>query len=364
MTRDEIKYEDLAELARYRDYLRQNPRLTYLFVELTDQCNLACVHCGSSCSVEHSTRLDADLLIRTLETVAEDFDPASVMICLTGGEPLMHPAFGRIAEAIRDLGFSCGMTTNGTLIDSNMARQLRRWRVDSITLSLDGLEESHNRFRGGSGGVNSYQKTVEAIHALHGAGLPVQVTTVVHRQNYEELEAIWQLMLDWKVESWRVINIEPIGRALEHPELLLTHVQLRSLLDFIRQKRYDPRSGELDVCYGCSHYLTPAYEREVRDNYFICGSGIYVASILCNGDIYSCLDIQRRPELVQGNIATDRFSEAWYHRFREFRKDRTAGCRDCETCRERLYCGGDSAHTWDYDCNRPMLCFAQSDETQ
>ena len=117
----------------------------------------------------------------------------------------------------------------------------------------------------------------------------------------------------------------------------------------------------MDVRFGCSHYLSYEYEHEVRDYYFICGSGIYVGSILCNGDIYSCLDIERRPELIQGNIAKDRFSVVWYERFREFRADRTQYSKDCKNCTERLFCNGDSTHTWDFTVNEPMFCFKKGE---
>ena len=127
-------------------------------------------------------------------------------------------------------------------------------------------------------------------------------------------------------------------------------------MEFIRKKRFYPQAEKQDVCYGCSHYLSVEYEREVRDYYFICGSGIYVASILCNGDIYSCLDIERKPELVQGNIAKDRFSRVWFEKFQESRQDRTLQCEMCMQCEEREFCVGDSTHTWDFEKKCPKVC--------
>ena len=127
------------------------------------------------------------------------------------------------------------------------------------------------------------------------------------------------------------------------------------MFEFIRNKRYDCYVS-MDVTYGCSHYLTVEWEREVRDYYFLCGSGIYVAGILCNGDIYSCLDIERRPELVQGNIKTDDFVDVWENRFLPFRKDRTQTCRVCRECEDREFCAADSMHTWNFDEMEPGLC--------
>lgn len=101
------------------------------------------------------------------------------------------------------------------------------------------------------------------------------------------------------------------------------------------------------------------YEHEVRDNYFICGSGIYVASVLCNGDIFSCLDIERNRKLIQGNIHKDNFIDVWENRFQVFRQDRTELCRECADCKNREICGGDSTHTWNFHKNRPNLCLSK-----
>lgn len=348
----QIKTRDMRRLAEYRNYLRAHPRLTYLFVELTDRCNLACLHCGSSCGGGEGRILDTGLLLRTLEEVAGNFEPRSVMICLTGGEPLLHPDFFAIAGSIRSLGFPWGITTNGTLIDRNRAEKMAALGLGSVTLSLDGLEETHDALRRVKG---SFRKVLRAVECLHSAGIGVQITSVIHSGNFSELDRLYRLMCETGVESWRVINIEPIGRALQHPELLLSDEQMRGLLDFIREKRY-AADTPMDVCFGCSHYLSYEYEHELRDNYFICGSGIYVGSILCNGDIYSCLDIERRPELIQGNIARDSFSAVWRDGFKAFRSDRTQLCQKCRECAEREFCAGDSTHTWDFDHHQPMFC--------
>ena len=353
----EIKSKDMERLHDYIDFLRHNPRLTYLFVELTDCCNLSCIHCGSTCGRSNGTYIDTDLLINALESVAADFDPNSVMICLTGGEPMLHQNFYKIVRKIVELQFPWGLTTNGTLINSQTAELLKQLRLQSVTISLDGLESSHEMLRNVSG---CFSKTVEAVSALRAAGIPVQITSVIHKGNFHELNDLYDLMCELQIHSWRVINMDPIGRALRHGELLLSYDEIGQLLDFIREKRYS-KNTPMEVKYGCSHYLSFDYEREVRENYFICGSGIYVGSILCNGDIYSCLDIERRPELIQGNIAKDRFSTVWFEKFQEFRADRTQYSKECGECGERRFCRGDSTHTWDFTDNKPMFCIKRGE---
>ena len=109
--------------------------------------------------------------------------------------------------------------------------------------------------------------------------------------------------------------------------------------------------------YGCSHYLGPAWERELRDWYWLCNAGIYTASIMANGDIGACLDIERRPETIQGNIRQSRFKDVWDNRFQLFRRDLSEGSDFCRGCRHAGHCRGDAHHSRDYDNNRPMLCF-------
>lgn len=306
----EVKRKNMQQLSDYREYLRANPQLKFLFFELTDKCNMNCLHCGSSCSDKNYKYLSVESIENVLYSVKKHFLNGSVMICLTGGEPLLHPDFKKIISIVNKLNFPWGITSNGILIDEDMAETLKSNKIGSITISLDGLETTHDKFRNC---IGAYDKTLKAIKHLKNNNISVQVTTVVHKDNINELEQLYFILEQYNVKSWRVINIEPIGRALDHKELMLEKKDYIWLFDFIHEKRFS--STEIDVHYGCSHYLNVEYEHELRDNYFICGSGIYVASILCNGDIFSCLNIERRPELIQGNILKDDFVNVWNNKF-------------------------------------------------
>lgn len=355
MNKREVKSRDMKLLSEYRQKLLKLPDLKFLFFELTDKCNMACRHCGSRCSAGNEKFIDTHLVKKTLDTVAEDFGGQQFMICLTGGEPLLHPDFEEIVEYINHLDIPWGMTTNGVLIDEVMAKKLVDLEMGSITLSLDGMKDSHEWLRCSKG---SFDKTIAAIRNLKKYGKPVQVTTVVNKRNKDELDEIYTLMRELNVDSWRVVNVDPIGRALETEDLSLTSDEIVELLYYIREKRFD-NTNPMDVCFGCSHYLSYEFEREVRDFYFQCGSGTTIASILVNGDVYGCLDIERRPELVQGNVSTDRFSTIWINNFDEYRADRSMICEKCAKCDEREFCGGESMHTWDFEKNSPLICLKE-----
>lgn len=342
-----IKRSQLELLVQHRDQLRKSPHLRWLFFEITDRCNLNCMHCGSNCSSEGSC-LTIDDITSALRSVMQD----KPMICLTGGEPMLHPDFFEIANCVSSMGFFWGMTTNATLIDDAAAQNLKQAGLSTVSVSLDGMEHSHDSFRRQKG---AWRRAIRGLQALQNAGFEPQVTTVLHRENFHELEPLYAFLCGMGITSWRPINIEPIGRACESSDLLLKPDQFSQLISFIRDKRFD-QNCKMEVTFGCSHYLGIQYERMVRDHYFMCSAGILTASIRSNGDICACLDIANKPELVQGNIRSDDFMDVWLNRFEVFRRDRTADCSQCIECPDRNLCGGDSAHTWNYDQKKPLFC--------
>ncbi len=344
----ELKRSQLEVVAQHRESLRKSPHLEWLFFEITNRCNLRCRHCGSNCTAHGQT-----LTVEDIQGVLGTIQGEKPSICLTGGEPVMHPAFFEIAQCVRSMGFYWGMTTNATLIDDVIAENLKRVGMSTVSVSLDGMERSHDALRQRKG---SWRLALRGLKALQKAGFEPQVTTVLHRDNFNELDELYNMLSEMGITNWRPINVEPIGRACESSDMLLTPEQFGQLISYIRNKRFD-NANKMEVTFGCSHYLGVENERMVRDHYFLCGAGILVASVRSNGDICACLDIENRPELVQGNIKTDNFMDVWLNRFQVFRKDRTADCSKCVNCSQRFICGGDSTHTWDFDRSQPLLCY-------
>ena len=113
--------------------------------------------------------------------------------------------------------------------------------------------------------------------------------------------------------------------------------------------------GKIFVEDDCAHYLGLKYENEIRDHGFVCGAGLFIGSILANGDICVCPNV-RRKELVQGNIKTDSFVDVWENRFEQFRGKRITTNSKCKKCKSYKYCRGDSFHTWNYDDKKPNMC--------
>ena len=79
-------------------------------------------------------------------------------------------------------------------------------------------------------------------------------------------------------------------------------------------------------------------------------------TILYNGDIVGCPDIERRPELVQGNIKNEKFSDIWKNEFKWFRDVNKLKNPECENCENWDFCKGDGTHTYNFDEHKPNLC--------
>ena len=379
----------MQKLSGYIDELVLKPKLRYLFWEATTRCNCSCRHCGSDCGVgefagmsgssesgeqtefaESEGSLTAEEMCGFLDQVARDFSPRGVMLCITGGEPLMRrDLFDVMAHAAR-LGFLWGMTSNGVLISDDVVRKMADTNCKTVSVSLDGLKHSHNALRGNrelhlkhdsneNRQDDCFEEAIAGIKRLvkSKSFTNVQVTTVLHKGNFHELEDMYTLVEALGVDSWRLTNIEPIGRANQMKEDFLSADDFHALFAFIRSHRQ--KRSKVPVTFGCSHYVTPEYEMDVRDDFFICGAGILIASILHNGDIYGCPDIERKYGLVQGNIRKDRFADIWASGFSQFRQRRDMTNPVCAGCPDASFCRGDSAHTWDFDNCLPKLCLKE-----
>ena len=370
LTRDDIldlKRRHSEELAQFREGLYVRPRLRQLFFELTLKCNEACFHCGSSCGAARPDGLPADVYKSVLDEVKQNFDIRELMLCITGGEPLLRPDFFDILGYAYAQGYTWGMTTNATLITPVIAHRLYETGMATVSISIDGLEKTHDRLRGLEGGYRlamdgienllaerEKQKRTPNVDPAHKKRplRVIQVTTVINHEMIGQLDALYRIFEDMDIDSWRVIGVEPIGRALLRPDLLLTPEDQRRLFSFI----YEKRCEQMPVTYGCSHFVGFDYEREVRDWYFLCNAGIYTASIMANGDVGACLDIERSPRTVQGNIFETPFTEIWNNRFELFRQPLSRLCEDCRDCSYERYCAGGAHHSYDYENNRQRIC--------
>jgi radical SAM protein with 4Fe4S-binding SPASM domain len=328
--------------------------LRYLFLEITQRCNLRCLHCGSDCGQQpRDGELSADEWLDFIDYLARLYpDRRGLFLVITGGEPLCHPRLDQILERIASCGFPYGMVTNGYALDRKAVRKLVDRRISSVTVSLDGMRESHEWLRGVEG---SFDRAVEGLRIL--AGQPVRfldAVTCVNPRNLDELPGIMDLLQRIGVRRWRLFSIFPKGRARDNGELLLSDDGIRRLMAWIEARRAELHHSDFALDFSCEGYLPPAVDRAVRDEPYFCRAGISIGSVLCDGAISACPNITR--QLVQGNIRQDDFASVWEDGFRPFRDRAWMRTGDCAGCGHWGRCLGNSLHLWDDDARRTVLC--------
>lgn len=332
MFKEIMNYGKLELLYDCKVKLATQPILHNLFWETTLRCNAKCKHCGSRAgeNIKLKDELTTEQIKKAFKDVADKLNAKDILINVTGGEPLVREdLFDVMDYANNELGYKWGMTTNGILMDSKVISEMKRTGMASMSISIDGLEETHDKFRGIKG---AFKKTIDNIKLLQkDKFLKVfQITTVVNKLNIGQLEELYELMEELEVDSWRIVNMDPIGRAIDNSKLSLDSNDYKKLFGFMQKKR---KKSKFEITYGCSHFLGVKNEYTIRDTGFFCFTGFTTGSILYNGDIYVCPNVPRRKELIQGNVKKDNFADAWQNGFKWFRdldKFKVGKCAKCD----------------------------------
>ena len=325
--------------------------LNYLFWECTARCNLHCLHCGSDCTaVSQAPDMPLEDFLRALDTIPREERPPEFTVVLTGGEPLLRPDIADIGQALRGRGVLWSMVSNGYFYDEAMHRKLLSAGLGALTISLDGLEQTHDWMRGHP---ESYRRALRAIRlSAAEPRLNFDVVTCINARNYEQLEQMYEVLREAGVPQWRLFTIIPIGRAKDNPLMRLSPEQTAGLMEFIAQKR--KRGGPMNVTFSCEGYLGK-YERIARSGPHYCRAGINIGAVLLDGRICACPDIDR-DVFSQGSIYEDSLWEVWNTRFQPFRDRswaRKGACKDCSAFRD---CLGGGMHNWHGACEGPLSC--------
>jgi radical SAM protein with 4Fe4S-binding SPASM domain len=291
-----------------------------------------------------------DDFLRSILPLKEAYPRDSITIAITGGEPLLRNDLFDCGRVLRENGFRWGIVTNGYAYTAEVHGRLLGAGMGSVTVSLDGLEDTHNWLRGGG---NSFDRAVNAVRLIAGTGrLSYDVVTCVNRKNIDQLDAIKKLLIGLKVKTWRLFTIDPIGRAAKTDAMQLTTLEIKQLLCFIEQAA----GGAIEVRFDCEGY-TGFRKNTAGDDCFFCRAGITIASVLIDGSISACPNINRH--FVQGNIYNDNFLDVWNNRF-EIMRDRgwtkTGVCLDCAAYNK---CLGGPMHSWNEKRDTIMTCLAQ-----
>ena len=158
-------------------------RLPLVTLYLSERCNSRCVSCDYW---RHGT---ADLNLAAVRMLLPDLARLRTeVVLLSGGEPLLNPEWGQIAETLRQAGLRLWLLTSGLSLAKHASRAARLF--DMITVSLDGTNrETYNAIRG----LDAFDKVCQGVRAAVSAGAEVTVRVTLQRSNYRQLPAFVEL---------------------------------------------------------------------------------------------------------------------------------------------------------------------------
>ena len=295
--------------------------------ETTLNCNMKCLHCGSSAGRSREKELTTQEgldLCRDLKKLG------TRRVTLMGGEPLLRKDWYDFAKGIRNLGMNVTIISNGLLIDEKIVSQLVELDPYAVSISIDGgTKETHNSIRR----VNtSFDKCIHNLELLREANLPTSVVTTVHKQNFKELPKIRDFLLN-KGIAWQIQMAVPVGRFPE--SFMLSKDEFYSVALFIASCRKKYSIKELPVM-GAHNF---GYNSKILPNIMIlpwigCQAGLTAIGIQSDGGIKGCLSLP--DEFIEGNVRDQNIIDIWnnpnsFSYNRNFKKEDLRGqCKECK----------------------------------
>jgi len=330
--------------------------LQWLELEITRRCPLSCRHCGSSCGMGEAPvgELAFEELIGVCRRIADAYDPSKIKVAITGGEPFARPDLFHLIAHITEMGFRASIVTNGYLMRQEHLALLAAAGITSLSVSLDGLETTHDWVRGREG---SFRRAIDAIRMLKQSGFfYVEPITTVNRRNLSELREMKPLLESLGVDGWRFGKTFPIGRATNDPELFLDAKGYRELLGFVKELRSHKDRIIRDVSFFEEGWFG-SDELVYRDYFHQCPAGVNILTVRANGSVTGCAASDEA--FNQGNVRETDVVELWESRFQVFRNRDWMYEGRCGECRARLTCRGDGFHLWKPGNKNPAICNAR-----
>ncbi len=198
---------------------------------ITRTCNLQCVHCYNDSGPDKTcNEISTDRAKAVIDDLARFGVPS---ILFSGGEPLMRrDLFDLIDYAVRQ-GVRTVISTNGTLIGMDKAKEIRRLGVSYVGISLDGIGPVNDKFRGVSG---AFERAVRGIRNCRDAGVRVGLRLTLTKRNVQDLEGLFEFFEAEGIERVCFYHLVPSGRGKAIADEDLTHAQTRDALDRILAK--------------------------------------------------------------------------------------------------------------------------------
>ncbi len=231
---------------------------------VTQRCHLKCVHCYShSENREYSGELSTEEGKMLIEDLARFGSP---VILFSGGEPLLRRDLMLLAQHATNLGMRAVISTNGTLITRDVAQEMKKIGLSYVGVSLDGIKETHDRFRGMPG---AFDGALRGIRHCRKEGIKVGVRFTLHRGNAKDVPAIFDLLEKEDIPRVCFYHLVYAGRGSRLMEEDLDHAGSRKVVDLIMDRTQDlhDRGRTIEVLTVDNHADGPyLYLRLLRED--------------------------------------------------------------------------------------------------
>ena len=316
-------------------------RPVYVVWELTLKCDLACRHCGSRAGRPRSEEMSLEEAKNIADQLAQ---MGTKEVTFIGGEAYLYPNWQEIISYTNSLGITCTMTTGGRALTLEKCKELARAGVRGVSVSIDGLEETHDKLRAVKG---SFQATMQALANIQKAGMIANSNIQINRLNLQELESLAELLLNQGIRVWQVQLTGPMGRAADRPEWLLQPYEMLDLMPRLEKiaKLFKENGATLNAANNLGYY--GPHESEIRYQFWKgCGAGRHVLGIESNGDVKGCPSLPTAP-YIGGNLRETALKDIWQTKqlafARENREDELWGY--CKSCYYAKLCKGGCSWT-------------------
>jgi Fe-coproporphyrin III synthase len=200
----------------------------------TRRCNLKCVHCYAHARDE---AFPDELSTEEGKLVLDDLSQFGAPVVLfSGGEPLMRPDLTELAAYAVGKGMRAVISTNGTLITPAVARELKQVGLSYVGISLDGLHEVNDRFRGVKG---AFQMALNGIRACQDVGIKVGLRFTMNRLNAMEIAPVFDLLEAENIPRVCFYHLVYAGRGSKLMKEDLSHEETRAAIDLIIDRTKD-----------------------------------------------------------------------------------------------------------------------------
>jgi len=211
---------------------------------LIRRCNLTCKHCYAL-SADHDYA--GELSTGEVFTVMDDLKAFKVpVLILSGGEPLLRPDLFQIAARAKAMRFYVGLSSNGTLIDEPMADRVAATGFDYVGISLDGLRETHDKFRRQGG---AFERSLAAVRLLRARHVKVGLRFTMTALNADDLPALLRLMRDEHVDKFYFSHLNYAGRGNIHRGKDAQFAATRDALDLLFERAWCAARDGIDEEY-------------------------------------------------------------------------------------------------------------------